>query len=73
MNRIAALGAAADVDGFALAGALVVVAEDDESIDAQWDTLPNDIAVLILTATAEARLAVRLQERRRLLTVVMPA
>ena len=72
MNRIAALGAAADVDGFALAGALVAVAEDDDDIDAQWDALPHDVAVLILTPRAADRLAGRLDERDRLLTVVMP-
>ena len=72
MNRIAALGAAADVDGFALAGALVAVAEDDDDIDAQWDALPHDVVVLILTRRAADRLAGRVHERDRLLTVVMP-
>jgi len=72
MRRIGALGASVDVEGFALAGALVFPADDDNVIDAMWDALDDDIDVLILTSIAAERLRLRFDERPLLLTVVMP-
>ena len=72
MTRIGALGESAKVDGFSLAGALVLAAEQSSEVDAAWDRLPDDVGVLILTPTAAARLEARLGERPRLLPVVMP-
>ena len=72
MSRVGALGAAVDVEGFALAGALVFVADDDDAVDAMWSTVGDDVGVLILTARAAERLRARLGERPLLLTAVMP-
>jgi vacuolar-type H+-ATPase subunit F/Vma7 len=72
VTRIGALGESAKVEGFSLAGALVFPAAQSRAIDAAWDRLPDDVGVLILTATAAARLAARLGERPHLLPVVMP-
>jgi vacuolar-type H+-ATPase subunit F/Vma7 len=70
VSRIAALGEAVKVEGFALAGALVLAAEDATDVDAAWTALPDDVAVLILTTRAADRLGERLDERPRLITVV---
>jgi vacuolar-type H+-ATPase subunit F/Vma7 len=72
MSHIGALGASVDVEGFALAGALVFVADEPRRIDTAWRDLPDDLGVLILTPAAAAHLADRLGERPRLLAVVMP-
>ena len=72
MKRVGALGAAVDVEGFALAGAVVLVAEDDDAVDAMWAQVDDGIGVLILGPQASERLASRVAERPSLLTVVMP-
>jgi vacuolar-type H+-ATPase subunit F/Vma7 len=72
MNRIAALGEAVKVEGFALAGALVLAADGANEVDAAWDVLPEDVAVLIVTPSVEHRLASRFGDRPHLLTVVCP-
>ena len=59
--------------GFALAGAVVLVAEDQEEARAAWRSLPADVAVLVLTARAAAWLGQAPQPRREVLLVVMPA
>ncbi|MGH8833702.1 MAG: V-type ATP synthase subunit F [Actinomycetes bacterium] len=61
MARIAVLGAGARVGGFALAGALVLVADDPEQARAAWDSLPEDIAVAVLTPKVAAALGDRIQ------------
>ena len=73
MSRIGALGAAVSVEGFALAGALVFTADEPSDIESAWRVLPDDVGVLILTSVAADHLADRLDERPRLLVVVMPA
>jgi len=72
MTRIGALGAANLVEGFALAGAVVCVADDVVAVDAAWDTLPDDVVVLVLTAAAATQLTARLDERPQVLPVVVP-
>jgi vacuolar-type H+-ATPase subunit F/Vma7 len=72
MTRIGALGAAAQVEAFALAGALVFVTEEGGDIESVWDALPEDVGVLILTPAAAQLLGARLEERPQLLPVVMP-
>lgn len=72
MNEIGALGAAVDVEPFALAGASIFSAATAADIDAMWDALPADLAVLVLTAAAAEHLGERVQERPHILTVVIP-
>ena len=72
MTRIGALGAANQVEGFALAGAVVFVAEEPAAVEAAWRALPDDIAVLVLTPAAAETLRSRLDEQPRLLPVVIP-
>jgi vacuolar-type H+-ATPase subunit F/Vma7 len=70
-GRVAVLGERPRVQGFALAGALVLAAEDPAAVRSLWDALPADVAVVVLTRAAAATLADRLPEATPL-TVVMP-
>jgi vacuolar-type H+-ATPase subunit F/Vma7 len=70
MRRIAALGEQARVQGFGLAGALVLAAEDPESVRAAWAGLDADIVVVVLTPAAAEVLGDTTAVDR--LTVVMP-
>ncbi len=60
MGRVAAIGAEVAVQGFGLAGALVIPAEGAESVRAAWRNLPDDVAVVVLTPAAAAALDVEL-------------
>jgi vacuolar-type H+-ATPase subunit F/Vma7 len=73
MSRVAVLGEAARVRGFALAGADVLVAADDDEVIARWQALDPHVGLLILTADAARTLGTLLAERPRLLWTVMPA
>jgi vacuolar-type H+-ATPase subunit F/Vma7 len=72
VNRIAALGEGVEVDGLRLAGALVLAVDRSEDVEAEWDALPDDVAVLIVTPRVARLLRSRLDERPRLLMVVSP-
>lgn len=73
MSAVAAIGAPSQVAGFALAGALVFPADDDERTVAAWRELPDTVAVVILTETAAAALAAAdAVHTGSPLTVVMP-
>ncbi len=48
------LGEQAEVAGYALAGALVMTAEQPEQVRAAWSELPGDVAVVVVTARAAA-------------------
>ncbi|MCQ9179409.1 hypothetical protein KMT30_10270 [Streptomyces sp. IBSBF 2953] len=55
MGRVAALGERARVAGLALAGAVVLVADDPEAVRRGWRSLADDVDLVILTpAAAEA-------------------
>jgi vacuolar-type H+-ATPase subunit F/Vma7 len=54
MARAAVIGEATRTAGFALAGAVVLVAEDQDEARAAWRSLPADIAVLVLTPSSAA-------------------
>jgi vacuolar-type H+-ATPase subunit F/Vma7 len=56
MQRIAALGEEVRVQGYALAGAVVIAADGPEAVRSAWRTLPEDIAVVVLTPAAAAAL-----------------
>lgn len=71
MGRIAVIGGATDVAAYALAGAVVLAADDPAAVRTAWTTLAPDIAVVILTVAAAE--AVRdIPAGDGVLTVVMP-
>ena len=71
-GTVAALGEAALVRGFALAGVRVVGAEDADAARSAWRALPPDVAVVILTPAAARALEPDVACARFPLTVVMP-
>ncbi len=73
MARVAVVGELTRVQGFALAGALVLVAEDAQAARAAWSSLADDVAVVVLTPQAAAALGDELERRRWPLAVVMPS
>jgi vacuolar-type H+-ATPase subunit F/Vma7 len=73
MSTIAAIGERDRVAGFAFAGVQVRAAEDPDTVRAAWRALPADIALLILTRSAQAALRDELDGHGRPLCVVMPS
>ena len=71
-GTVAALGETALVQGFALAGARVVSADDGAAVRSAWRTLPPDVTVVILTPNAARVLGPDVECSRFPLTVVMP-
>ncbi len=69
MSRIAVLGESPRVDGWALAGALVVPAAGAEATEQAWASLPTDVEVVVLTPQAAMVLGSRVRDR---LTAVLP-
>jgi vacuolar-type H+-ATPase subunit F/Vma7 len=72
MARVAALGELTRVQGFALAGALVLPADDAGAVRSAWDSLAGDVAVVVLTPRAADALSDQLGQRGGPLAVVMP-
>jgi vacuolar-type H+-ATPase subunit F/Vma7 len=72
MARVAVIGELTRVQGFALAGAVVVAAEGPEAVRAAWSSLDEEVAVVVLTSAAAAALGEGLEPRHWPLTVVMP-
>jgi vacuolar-type H+-ATPase subunit F/Vma7 len=72
MSRAAVIGEPARTAGFALAGALVLAAENPDEARVAWSSLPADVAVLVLTPHAAGWLGTALQARHDVLVVVMP-
>jgi vacuolar-type H+-ATPase subunit F/Vma7 len=72
MSRAAVIGETLRVQGYALAGALVCAADDQASVRSAWQTLPGDVEVVVLTATAAGWLGDELAHRPAVLPVVMP-
>ena len=54
MSRLAVIGTRPAVDGFALAGAMVIEAADAAQARAAWAALPADVAIVVLTPVAAA-------------------
>jgi len=52
MSRVAVIGEGVRVQGFALAGALVLAAEDAAAARAAWRSLHPDVAMAVLTPRA---------------------
>ena len=75
MAHVAVLGERTRVAGFALAGAVVMVADDAAEVRRAWAGLladrAADVEVLVLTQRAAAALPPGFADRDRPLTVVM--
>jgi len=67
----AVIGEALSVEGYALAGAIVLVADSQAEATAAWDALPPDTALLIMTTRAAGWLADRLAQHPAILTAVL--
>ncbi|CAM5538050.1 MULTISPECIES: hypothetical protein [Streptomyces] len=74
MGGVAALGERARVAGLALAGVVVLVADDPGAVRLAWRSLPDDVDLVILTPAAARALEPGsvTGEIRRPLTAVMP-
>jgi vacuolar-type H+-ATPase subunit F/Vma7 len=71
MARAAVIGQALRIEGFALAGALLCPAGDEDEARAAWRSLPPDVAVVVLTESAAGWLTGQLGQRPDVLPVVM--
>lgn len=71
MPLAAALGEALRVEGFALAGAVVLRAEGPDEARQAWRSLPAGVAVLVLTERAASWLGDDLRSRPDVLIAVM--
>jgi vacuolar-type H+-ATPase subunit F/Vma7 len=73
MARVAVLGEQVRVQGFALAGALVLEAGEAAQVRAAWAALAGDVAVVVLTPRAARALQDQPPPAAGLpLTVVLP-
>jgi len=68
--RIAVIGEEHRVDGYRLAGATVLVAEDADAVGRAWRALPEDADVVLLTALAAASLAEDIDDGGRMVAVM---
>ena len=73
MGPVAVIGEQTAVAGYALAGALVVPAEDARAVREAWDSLGADVQVVVLTPRAAQALGTARTASMRPLTVVMPS
>jgi vacuolar-type H+-ATPase subunit F/Vma7 len=73
MGPVAVIGEQAAVGGYALAGAIVVPAEDARAVREAWDSLGADVAVVVLTPRAAQALGPARTATMHPLTVVMPS
>jgi vacuolar-type H+-ATPase subunit F/Vma7 len=73
MARAAVIGEGTRVSGYALGGAVVLVADTDEEVRAAWSGLPSDVAVVILTQDAARAVGPGRSSSDAPLTVVLPA
>jgi vacuolar-type H+-ATPase subunit F/Vma7 len=70
MSSVAALGRWTELAGYPLAGIEVFDASTPEAVRRAWDSLPNDVAVVLLTAEARRSLPDPLLPRHRLWAVI---
>ena len=72
MSDIAAIGAAPQVGGFALAGARVYAVDTAEQARAAWRGMPDTVAVVILTDATAGAIGDDRTAPRAPLTIVLP-
>lgn len=63
-GSVAAIGAPALVRGFALAGALVLAAEQPDDVQRAWRSVPEEVGLVLLTAAAAQALDEELRSER---------
>lgn len=73
MSRAVAIGDERRLGGYALAGVEVVPAVTAAEAAAAWDSLAEDVAVLVLSPGAHEALAGRLDERSGIVWAVLPS
>lgn len=73
MSTVAVIGAEAKIRGYALAGAVQLVAATETDARAQWAALPAEVVAVVLTHEAAAALAEETVAPGAPLTAVMPA
>ncbi len=71
MGSVVALGETHELEGFALAGVEVIVADAADAVSA-WEALDDDVVLVILSPSAAAAVLGELHRRPEVLTVVMP-
>jgi len=71
MSRIVAIGSAAELAGYALAGVEVIAAIEPGAVRRAWSELGDDVGLVLLTADARRQLADPI-ERREVLWAVLP-
>lgn len=71
MGAVVVLGEASKVEGYRLAGASVLVAEDAAAVRRAWADIGSDTALIIVTTAAARILDAELSDGAPL-TVVMP-
>ena len=72
MGTVAVLGEPERVQGYALAGAIVVPAEGPDAVRRAWHRLNEETVLVVLTRSAAESLIEEVRDTA-LLTVVMPA
>lgn len=70
MSRIVAIGGAAELGGYGLAGADVVDAPEPEDVRRAWEALGADVALVLLTPGARAALPENVRADRVLWAVL---
>ena len=70
MSRIVAVGRWTELAGYPLAGVEVLDARTPEAVRRAWDSLPDDVALVLLTAEARRSLPDPLLPRCRLWAVI---
>jgi vacuolar-type H+-ATPase subunit F/Vma7 len=73
VGRVAVIGEETAVAGYALAGAVVVPAEDALAVRDAWDALGAEVEVVVLTPAAARALGSSRTTTMHPLTVVMPS
>lgn len=73
MGTVAVLGEHALVQGYALAGAVLLVADTGEQARERWAALPSGVRVVILTPAAAAALSAAREAADAPMSVVIPA
>lgn len=72
MSTAVAIGDARRLGGFALGGVEVIAAMGPDEVQAAWEVLPHDTALVILSPDALEHLGSRLHERSDIVWVVLP-
>jgi vacuolar-type H+-ATPase subunit F/Vma7 len=72
MARVIALGSGHAIEGFAFAGATVVQAKTDDEVVHAWNSLGDDVGLVILSQEAADTLDTHLRDRPDVLTTVVP-